>query len=87
MRFDLASHTVIGNPVPVRDDVDVQTSDAFYSISRTGTLIYTTNPLDVGEASQLLLLDMRGTVDTIPLSPRVFNHLRFSPDGEQLRSR
>ena len=37
-----------------------------------------------GQASQLFLLDMRGGLDTIPLSPRVFNHLRFSPDGERL---
>jgi Tol biopolymer transport system component len=82
--FDLASHTVIGNPVPVRDDVDVQAANAFYSISRTGTLIYTTNPLDAGQASHFLLLDMRGGIDTIPLSPRVFNWPRFSPDGERL---
>ena len=27
---------------------------------------------------------MRGGVDTIPLSPRVFNHLRFPPDGGRL---
>ncbi len=82
--FDLASHAVIGNPVPVRDNVDQLGTDAFYSISRTGTLIYTTNPLDVGQTSQLLLLDMRGGMDTIPLSPRVFNWPRFSPDGERL---
>ena len=44
--FDLADHTVIGNPVPVRDDVDLVGADAFYSISRTCTLVYATNPLD-----------------------------------------
>jgi len=82
--FDLADHAVIGNPVPVRDDVDVRGADAFYSISRTGTLVYATNPLDLGQASRLLLLDMRGGMDTIPLSPRVFNWPRFSPDGERL---
>ena len=82
--FDLADHTVIGNPVPVRDDVDLVGADAFYSISRTCTLVYATNPLDGRQASQLLLLDMRGGMDTIPLSPRVFNWPRFSPDGERL---
>ena len=44
----------------------------------------TANPLDVGQASQLLLLDMRGGLDTIPLSPRAFNWPRFSPDGQRL---
>ena len=82
--FDLADHAVIGNPVPVRDDVDLAGTNAFYSISRTGTLVYATNPLDLGQASQLLLLDMRGGMDTIPLSPRVFNWPRFSPDGQRL---
>ena len=82
--FDLASHTLIGNPAPVRDDVDLVGNNAFYSISRTGTLVYATNPLDVGQASQLLLLEMSGGMDTIPLSPRVFNWPRFSPDGERL---
>ena len=82
--FDLSDQAVVGTPVPVRDKIYHAGSDAFYSISRTGTLVYTTDPLDVGEASQLLLLNMRGGMDTIPLSPRIFNWPRFSPDGERL---
>jgi Tol biopolymer transport system component len=82
--FDLRSHEVTGPSVPVGDDVTVNGTNAFYSISRTGTLVYPTNPLAGGGARQLLLLDLRGGIDTIPLAPRSFNWPRFSPDGRLL---
>ncbi len=84
--FDLRTHAVTGIPVPVMDDVPIIGTNAFYSLSQTGTLVYSTDPLlmSVGAARQLLLLDLRGGIDTIPLSPRTFNWPRFSPDGRQL---
>ncbi|MDX1429274.1 MAG: hypothetical protein R3282_03255, partial [Rhodothermales bacterium] len=84
--FDLRSRTITGPPVPVADDVPIIGTNAYYSISQTGTLLYSTDPLlmSVEGARQLLLLDLGGHIDTIPLSPRSFNWPRFSPDGRQL---
>jgi dipeptidyl aminopeptidase/acylaminoacyl peptidase len=83
--FDLGTRTVTGSPISVVDDVSIIIENAFYSISQTGTLIYSTNPLAAGQVSQLLLLDLRdGGIDTIPLTPRTFNWPRFSPDGRSL---
>jgi Tol biopolymer transport system component len=88
MLFEFGSdsgRTVTGSPISVVDDVSIIIENAFYSISQTGTLIYSTNPLAAGQVSQLLLLDLRdGGIDTIPLTPRTFNWPRFSPDGRSL---
>ena len=83
--FDLRTRTVTGSPISVVDDVSIPQEKAFYSISQSGTLLYSTNPLAAGQARQLLLLDLsdRG-IDTIPLTPRTFNWPRFSPDGRFL---
>ena len=77
----MATEAVTGVPVPVLDDV---TNIGTYSISQTGTLMYATNPLSAGSARHLLLMDLQGGIDTIPLSPRTFNWPRFSPDGRWL---
>ncbi|MCH7717774.1 MAG: PD40 domain-containing protein, partial [Gemmatimonadetes bacterium] len=83
--FDLQTRTVTGSSVSVLDDIAILFQNAFYSISQTGTLLYSTNPLAAGQVRQLLLLDLRDRgIDTIPLTPRTFNWPRFSPDGRWL---
>jgi serine/threonine-protein kinase len=82
--FDLRARAVTGSPVSVADDVTARLGRPTHSISRTGTLVHTTNPMDEEQARQLLLLDLNGGVDTIPLSPRTFIWPRFSPNGRSL---
>ncbi len=82
--FNLRSYEVTGSSVPVRDDVTGTGSNAFYSVSKTGTLVYPIDPLGGDRDRQLLLLDLSGNADTIPLSPRTFSWPRFSPNGRLL---
>ncbi len=79
--FDLQARTVTGTPIPILNEIS---NTGTYSISRTGTLLYATNPLSAGSARHLLLMDLRGGLDTIPLAPRTFNWPSFSPDGRWL---
>jgi serine/threonine-protein kinase len=57
---------------------------AYYSISRNGTLVYSTGPGQGGFTAppeQLEIVDLDGSVTPIELEPRTFNDPRWSPDG------
>lgn len=85
--FDLGRHEVTGDPVRVLDDVSVQYAlRVRYAVSRDGTLVYGSGILggSTGGAARLLLVDLAGAVDTLPLAPRLFNGVRWSPDGRRV---
>ena len=81
-RFDLAIHEM-GPSTPVFSEVAVRGTNALYSISKTGTLVYGEG--DIRQVDQrLVLLDPDGSKEPVRLSPRVFALVRFSPDGRRI---
>ncbi len=82
--FDLDALEVTGTPVPLLDGVQGGGFSRF-SISDNGVLVYGTGRgLGRGFTSRLLIVDMDGTTDTLPLEPRVIRNARFSPDGGKI---
>ncbi len=81
--FDLRRHEVTGQPVRVLDEVSMLQGDEIrYAISRTGTLVYGMGRVSGASGDpRLLVVHLSGTVDTLPLAPRAFQNLRWSPDG------
>jgi hypothetical protein len=79
--FDVEHLEVIGAPIPVVEDVDYDsvTNSAAFTLSRTGTLVYSHS-----RVSSLVSVDRRGEI--VPLSPdkRAWRWVRLSPDGERL---
>jgi eukaryotic-like serine/threonine-protein kinase len=85
--FDLRTLELRGEPVPVLDDVRVGVIQARYWVSRDGTLVYSTGTGGtVGSQARTFLLDvsLAGRVDTVPLSPRVFDSPKWAPDGRRI---
>jgi eukaryotic-like serine/threonine-protein kinase len=81
VRFDLKHLEVVGDPVPVVDDVVMtSTGAANYGVSATGTLLYvpasTTNKL-----RSIVWVDRAGHVTAVKAPPRLYNAIRLSPDG------
>ncbi len=84
--FDLRRREVTGQPVRVLDEVSLYRGDEVrYAISRTGTLVYGMGRFSgaIG-APRLLVVHLSGAVDTLPLAPRDFENLRWSPDGRRV---
>ena len=86
--FDLRRHAIVGQPIRVLDEVSVQYSVlARYTVSRNGTLVYgaglVSNP-DGPRQRELVIVRLSGGVDTLPLAPRDFGAVRWSPDGRSI---
>ena len=81
VRFDVRRHTVLGTPVPVVPDAQMTGLVAPFFITRNGTLVYRSG---MEPEYRLLTRDPRGTLDTLPLAPRIASYARFSPDGRSL---
>ncbi len=84
--FDLRRREVTGQPVRVLEDVSMYGGNQVrYAVSRTGTLVYGTGRISGSAgASRLLVVHLTGAVDTLPLTPREFSGLRWSPDGRSV---
>lgn len=80
--FDLEKSEVLGDPVPVADDVYTMPGGrAFFSVSRNGDLAYVPG----GEVDRnLVFLDREGRVVPGGAGPRFASHPRFSPRGDLL---
>jgi len=83
--FDLRTHSVTGNPVPVLEDVAVFGGSAMFSggaaqfaVSSTGLVI--TSGTDEGR-TELVRVDTAGRVTPIPAEALSNPGPRFSPDG------
>jgi len=81
--FDLKRHRVTGPPVPLVPEVAATANNSYYSVSRTGTLLF----WDGGGAERptvLSLLQPDGSGDTIRLETGRRQQVRFSPDGSRI---
>ena len=78
VRFDVRRHAVSGTPVPIVPDAQMTGLVAPFVITRNGTLVYRAG---MEPEYRLLIRDPRGTIDTLPISPKVTSYARFSPDG------
>jgi len=81
VRFDISRHTVSGTPIPVVPDAQMSGNVAPFVITRNGTLVYRSG---VEPEYRLLVRSPRGTIDTLPIAPKVTSYARFSPDGRSL---
>ncbi len=71
-------------PIPLVDGIGITpTSDAMYSLSENGTLVYWTGqgPADL---VQMAVVNLAGSTDVLPLTPRAFGGQRWSPDGNSI---
>ena len=87
--FDAANGDVLGDAVPVLDGVSVITFGPYsfprYSVSQNGTLAY--GAPGVGgesEGARLLVVDLEGNEETLPLTPRDMGGVKWSPDGRSV---
>jgi len=57
-----------------------------YAVSENGSLIYSTGPSGGGGGQQLVVVDLEGNEEALPLAPRPIGNLGvgWSPDGESI---
>jgi eukaryotic-like serine/threonine-protein kinase len=82
-RFDAASATLEGEPVPLADRVKFHAEgDGAFDVSESGVLVYGRS---AGETiTRLMVFDGRGR-ELQPLTPAgSYRHPRFSPDGQRV---
>ncbi len=87
VRFDLATLTLRGEPVPAVEQVQTSaTGAANFSVSRNGTLVYVPNGTGVatGTSRSLVWVTRQGSEESIPVPARGYFHPRLSPDGKRL---
>jgi Tol biopolymer transport system component len=88
--FDAVNGEVLGDAVPILEGVSVPSQGPYryprYSVSRNGTLVYGAGSGIGGAGSQqrLLVVGLEGNEEPIPLDPREFGGVRWSPDGESV---
>jgi serine/threonine-protein kinase len=83
VRFDLDTLQMMGDAVPVVDDVRTGlTGAAYYAVSPSGSLVYVT----AGPPARrtLLWVDRDGREDPIDVPPRAYVLPRLSPDGTRV---
>ncbi len=81
VRFDPRRRRVSGAPIPLVTDLQVNGTVAAFRVTPTGTLVYRAG---LDPESRLLMRQVNGRIDTLPLAPRIFGYARFSPDGRSL---
>jgi serine/threonine-protein kinase len=90
VRFDLDHLDVVGDPVPVTDEVLVSTparalGAANFVVSRTGTLLYVpTQFAGQIEGRSLVWVDRAGRQDLLSVPSRPYVTARLSPDDSQI---
>ena len=82
--FDLREGEIVGEPVTMFDGLTkTRESSARYRVSQNGTLVYGAVGGARG-AQQLLIVDLDGNEEVLPLTPRIFAEVKWSPDGQSL---
>jgi eukaryotic-like serine/threonine-protein kinase len=87
VRFDPAALEVIGEPVPIPDQVmTLRSGIGNFSIARDGTLLYVarTTGAAAWPLRSLVWVDRSGREEPIPAEPRAFISARLSRDRTQL---
>ena len=80
--FDANRLEVLGGAVPIFDGVRMLGNlFARYFVSRNGTLVYGTGGGRVATQQRMLVVDLEGNEEPMPLDPRVFRNVRWSTDG------
>ena len=87
--FDADTMTLTGEPVPLVQDVEVNTADgkASYAVANDGTLAYLPSGLNTGADYQLTWVDRGGRETSAWSSPLAFREFSLSPDGAQVAVR
>jgi serine/threonine-protein kinase len=82
VRFDVARLEVVGDAVPVVEQVmTAQTGAAEFTVSRGGTLVYVPGTASFGAARSLVWVNRQGREEPIKAPLRSYTFLRLSPDG------
>ena len=83
--FDLGQLEVTGTPLPLLDNVSMNTGrgSAQVGFSQTETLVYLTRG-SATDAESIFWMDREGKIDPLLSTPRDYSRLRFSPDGRRL---
>ena len=86
--IDPATAELTGNAVPVAEGLAVAGAYGVmtYAVSENGSLIYSTGPSGGGGGRQLVVVDLEGNEEALPLAPRTLDRLGvgWSPDGESI---
>ena len=86
VRFDPVKLEVLGDPVPIVDQVTMMpTGAAQFRLSKSGGLVYVPGGLNSGGlVESLVWVDRRGHEEMIPSPVRSYAYPRLSPDGTRL---
>jgi len=87
VRLDPAQLKVLGDPVPVAEQVMTSgTGAANYAISRNGTLVYVPGGGQAvgGATRSLVWVNRQGREEPLKMQPRAYAVPRLSPDGARL---
>jgi Tol biopolymer transport system component len=84
--FDPQSARVLGDPVPIAENVAQSFVNGFLaaSVSETGTLVFGSSPFRVGSSQQLMWLDRQGRVISEVGTPGLFKGIDLAVDGNRL---
>jgi serine/threonine protein kinase len=81
VRFDLATLSVRGDPVPLIEQV-LTLGAAAFTLSRQGTLVYV--PVSSSKSRSLVWVTRQGAEEPIGVPPRGYLAARLSPDGKRV---
>lgn len=81
VRYDAASHSVVGTPTPVVLDMQPNGAVAPFIVTRSGMLVYRAG---VDAESRIVIRQPNGTTENVPLAPKILSYARFSPNGKLL---
>jgi Tol biopolymer transport system component/tRNA A-37 threonylcarbamoyl transferase component Bud32 len=79
--FDPKRRTAVGNPTPILADIQPNGGISPFTVTRNGTLVYRAG---IDPEYRLLMRAPNGTVDSLPMAPKVLSYARFSPDGRSI---
>jgi len=81
--FDADDMRVVGEPVPIRDDVQAGFLSAGYDVAEGGTLVFRRGASTGSAVTDRIFVfaDRTGALDTVPLPPRDIDNPKISPDG------
>jgi serine/threonine-protein kinase len=82
--FDAANRRVLGPPTPVLAGIrqEAEAGAGQLALARDGTLVYAPGT-DAG-VSQLVWIDQRGKIDTLPFPRAGYGSFNLSPDGKRI---
>ena len=81
-RLDLGRKALVGDPIPISDNVLTSRNEGDFSASASGVLAFAKSSF--GASSVLALVDRSGTRLREIGEPRAFRDLHLSPDGRRL---